>query len=90
MRNEDKWENSTNQNMIFFINDQNIMFGYNPPMKKLEKTKDSNQLILINVQNDFFIESFILRGIIYLAKIMRALLRNKNEILYFWKKSIIQ
>ena len=38
----------------FLMNDQNTMFGYTPPIKKLEKSKNVNQLILMNVQNDFF------------------------------------
>ena len=32
MRNEDKCESSTNRNMRFLMKDQNIMFGYIPPM----------------------------------------------------------
>ena len=31
------------------MNDQNIMFGYTPPMEKLEKLKNVNDLILMNV-----------------------------------------
>ena len=45
MINEDKWESSTNQNMGFFINDQNIMFGYTPlypPYGKIEKCQSIN------------------------------------------------
>ena len=39
MKNEDNWENSTNRNMRFLMNDQNIMFGYTPLIKnpKIEK-----------------------------------------------------
>ena len=33
----------------FFMNDQNIMCGYTPPLKKLEKLKNVDQLILMNV-----------------------------------------
>ena len=32
------------------MNDQNIMFGYTPPIEKLEKSKKTNRLILTNVQ----------------------------------------
>ena len=39
--------------MIYFINYQNIMFGYTP-MEKIEKSKNIDQLIMINVQNIFF------------------------------------
>ena len=39
---------------IFFMNDQNIMFGYIPPVEKLEKSKNVKQLILMNVQINFF------------------------------------
>ena len=31
------------------MNDQNIMFGYPFPMEKYEKSKNVNQLILMNV-----------------------------------------
>ena len=31
------------------MNDQNAMFGYTPLMGKLEKLKNVNQLILLNV-----------------------------------------
>ena len=41
MINEDKWERSADQNMIIFMNDQNIVFGSNPPMEKLENLKMS-------------------------------------------------
>ena len=33
------------------MNDQNIMFGYNPPIEKIEKSKNVNKLILMDVQN---------------------------------------
>ena len=36
------------------MNDQNIMFGYTPPMEKLEKSENVNQLILMNVQDNIF------------------------------------
>ena len=64
------------------MNDQNIMFGYNPPMEKLEKSKNFNQLFLMNVQDIFLLAPFYLRNIIYLAKILRALLNNKNGVMY--------
>ena len=67
------------------MNDQNIMFDYNLLMEKLEKSKNVNQLFLMNVQNIFWKSPLYLRNIIYLAKIARALLWNKNGILHFWK-----
>ena len=38
----------------FLMNDQNIMFGYTPPIENLKKSKNVNQLILMNVQNIVF------------------------------------
>ena len=44
------------------MNDQNIMFGYTPRIKKFEKSKKKiNKLILTNVQNIFLIDPFLLR-----------------------------
>ena len=40
------------------MNDQNIMFGYTPLLKK---SKNVNQLILINVQNKNLIDPFLLK-----------------------------
>ena len=38
--NVDIWKISTNQNMRFFLmNDQNIMFGYTPPQQKNSKNR---------------------------------------------------
>ena len=34
----------------FLMNDQNIIFGYTPPMEKLEKSKNVKQLILMNAE----------------------------------------
>ena len=45
---------------IFSMNNQNIMFGYIPPMEKLEKSKNFKQLILMNVQKQF-IDPFLLK-----------------------------
>ena len=57
MINEDKWENSTNQNMVlFFINDQNIMFGY-----KSKNRKMSINWFLINVQKNSLILPVLLK-----------------------------
>ena len=33
------------------INDQNILFGETPPMKKIKKSKNDKQTILMNLQN---------------------------------------
>ena len=68
-----------------FIYDQNIMFGYNPPMEKLEKSKNFNQLFLMNVQDIFWLAPFYLMNIIYLSKILRALLSNIMEFCIFEK-----
>ena len=35
--------------LFFIMNDQNIMPGYPPPMGKIEKSKNVNKLILMNV-----------------------------------------
>ena len=59
MINEDKWESSTNWNMEFFMSDQNILFGYTPPMEKIEKSKNVKQFIFMNVP--FFIDPFLLK-----------------------------
>ena len=69
------------------MNDRNI-FWLDPPIKKIEKSKNVKQLILMNVH--FLIYPILFRNIIYLAKILRDLLSNKNGIANFWKKSIIQ
>ena len=45
MRNEDKLESSTNRNMRFFDEYKNIMFGYTPPMEKIEKSKNRKMSI---------------------------------------------
>ena len=42
----------------FFMNNQNIMFGYNPHMEELKKSKNVNQLVFINVQNVFIVYPF--------------------------------
>ena len=43
------------------MNDQNIMLGYPPPMEKIEKSKNVNKLILMNVYNIFLIDHFLLK-----------------------------
>ena len=43
------------------MNDKMFMFGYTPPMEKLEKSKNIKQLIVMNVQNNFLIYSFLLK-----------------------------
>ena len=48
MINEDKWESWTNQKMRFlFMNDR--VFLLDPPMKRIEKSKNVKLLILMNV-----------------------------------------
>ena len=34
--------------MRFSINDEDIMFGYPPPMEKFERSKNDNESILMN------------------------------------------
>ena len=58
-------------------------FLLDPLLRKIEKSKNVKQLILMNVQ-PFLITPFSLRNIIYSAKILRALLSNKIGIVYFW------
>ena len=43
------------------MNDQNIMFGYTSPMEKLEKSRNVNQLILMNVQKNVLILLVVLK-----------------------------
>ena len=54
-------------------------------MKKIKKSENNEQTILMNVQNDFLLAPFYSRNIIYLAQIMISLYSNKNEILHFRK-----
>ena len=69
---------------IFLINDQ-LVFLLDPPTKEVKNSKNIKHLILMNVQNIFWCFLFYLRNIIYLAKIMRALLSNKMEFHIFEK-----
>ena len=61
MRNEGKWESSTNRNMRFFHEWSKYYVWLYPPMEKLGKSKNVNQLILMNVQNNFLIISVLLK-----------------------------
>ena len=45
----------------FLMNDPNIMFGYTSPMERLENLKVFNQLVLMNSQNIFLIDLFLLK-----------------------------
>ena len=55
MRNEDNWEKSTNQNIRFFDEwSKYYVWLSPPPMEKFEKSKNVNQLMLMNVQNNYF------------------------------------
>ena len=86
MINEVMWENSTKSKYVKnLMNDQNIMLGYSPPMEnsKIEKYQPITFWWMFKVF--FWYTPFYLWNIIYLAKILRALLSNKNGILYFWK-----
>ena len=85
------WENSTKSKYVkILINNQNIMLGYPFPMEKTQKIENVKQLILMNVENDFFIDPFLPSKYHLFSQTLRALLRNKNGILHFCKKSIIQ
>ena len=63
------------------MNYHNVMFG-NTPYLKIEKLKRANQLSLMNVKKKWYTH-FYSGKILYLAKILRALLSNINEILHF-------
>ena len=67
------------------MNNESIMFGYTPPIEKLEKSKNDKQYILMNV---YFLKytPFYLGNIIRLAKTLRARLSNKNGIIQYCKK----
>ena len=43
------------------MNDQNIMFGYTPLMEQIEKSKNVNQLILMNFQNNILLVPVLLK-----------------------------
>ena len=90
MRNKDNWENSINRNIRSFMNDQNIMFGYIPSIKTRKIGK--GQSINFDEYPKLFLwyTPFYLGNIVSLAKILRALLSNKNRILHLWKKPIIK
>ena len=89
MINEIMWENSTKSKYVKNLMNNQKKLGYPSPMEKPEKSKNVEQYILMNFEKVFLLTTFYLGNIIYLAKILRALLSNKNGILYFWKKSII-
>ena len=66
------------------MNNQDIMFGLSPPMEKLEKPKNFKQYILMNV--DFFgYTPFYIGNIIYLTKVLRALLSNTTVFAFLQK-----
>ena len=60
-RKEDKWESSTNGNMRFFYELSRIYVWLYPPIEKIEKSKNVNQLPLMNFQNIFLIDPFLLK-----------------------------
>ena len=64
--------------------DQNILLVRHL-YEKDHKIENVEQYILIDVQNCFWKTTFYLRNKFYLAKILRALLSNKNGILHYWK-----
>ena len=52
-----------------------------PPYERIPMTKNFRELILMNAQKVFLRTHFYLGNILYLAKILKALLSNKIE---FW------
>ena len=82
MRNEDNWK--TQQIVIwdFLMNDQNIIFGYTPTIKTLRIERFQPIDFDECEKYVYWYTSFYLGNIIYLAKILRALLTNKNGIFH--------
>ena len=62
MINEDNWEHSRHRNKIYFYKWSKYYVCLYPPIKKLEKSKNVNQLSLVNAQNIILIEPFLLKG----------------------------
>ena len=54
MRNKDKRESSTNWNMTFFNEWSKYYVWLYPLMKKIEKSKNIKQSVLMNVHNNIF------------------------------------
>ena len=49
------WENSTKSKYVeILMNNQNIMFGYTPPMEKNRKIEKYQTIYLMNVENNVF------------------------------------
>ena len=71
------------------MNDQNIMFGYPPPMEKLEKSKIVNQLILINVQK-YLIDPFLIKEYNLSSQNTESSLEKLKRNFAFLKKSKIK
>ena len=86
------WEYSTKPKYVkILMNNQNIMFGLPPPYGKTQKLEKCQTIYFDECWNNFFgWTPFYIENIIYLAKILRALLSNKMVFLHFCKKSIIK
>ena len=56
-----------------------------PPLLKTRKIENGQSINLDECLKTFLYTLFYLGHIIYLARILRALLSNKNGILHFWK-----
>ena len=67
------------------MNNQNIMYGLSPPMEKVEKLKNEKWYVIMNSEFFFGYTPFYIGNIIYLAKIVRALLSNKIVFPFFEK-----
>ena len=65
------------------MNNQNTLFGYTPPPLWEKPKIETFRFIHFDECSKTIIDPFYLRNIIYLAKILKALLSNKNGILYF-------
>ena len=68
------------------MNDQNIMFGYPPPMEKIENSKNVNQLTLMNVQNIILIDPFLLKEYNLCSPNNESSLEQYKSIFAFLKK----
>ena len=66
-----------------------LCLGY-PPLWKSQKIEKWQIICLDECWKYVFMDPFYIGDIIYLAKIVRALLSNKTFFLHFCKKSIIQ
>ena len=85
MINDDKQKSSTNQKCEKIEFDECSKYVLMiPRYEKNQKTEKGEKSILMDIQNNCFGETPVyLRGVIFLAQILRALLSNKNGIFNF-------